>query len=90
MSGKHLLEITQSTTVPVPLWLLLTGVAGIFTLAFRIHSWETQLRDLSEAAKSSWTVGMEREAWMTFSSQNAIRYPDLAIPKARDIFDEIN
>jgi hypothetical protein len=86
MSTKRLLEISQSTTIPIPAWLLIIGVGGIFTLAYRIHEWESQLKTLKTAVDQAWTVPMEREAWMRFTSDNREKYPGLAAPNAVQIF----
>lgn len=86
MSTKRFLEITQSTTIPIPVWLILGGVAGIFTLSWRIHEWESQLEDVTKAANEAWTIPMEREAWYSFQAINADPYPKIKVPSVMQIF----
>ena len=60
--------------MPIPIWLLIPMVAGVWMLAFRIHAWETKLNGV-------WSYQMEREVWNEFSRLN----PGLAIPSSSEV-----
>lgn len=86
MSTKRFLEISQSAAIPIPAWLLILAVGGIFTLAYRIHEWESQLKSVSEAIDQAWTIPMEKETWSNFATDNRVAYPDLTTPDIMRIF----
>jgi hypothetical protein len=90
MSTKRFLEITQSTVVPIPAWLLILGCGGIFTLAYHIHEGKSQLNALTKAVNNAWTVPMEREVWNSFVSVNRDEYPKLKAPNATQVFRDNN
>lgn len=86
MSTKRFLEISQSAAIPIPAWLLILAIGGIFTLAYRVYEWESQLESVSKAIDQAWTVPMEKEAWSTFVSDNRMPYPDIRPPNIMQVF----
>lgn len=74
MSTKQLIQISRDTAIPVPLWLIIPTIAGIFFLAVRISQWEARLN-------SVWSYQMERESWSEYSRAN----PDAKIPNIAQI-----
>lgn len=86
MSTKRFLEISQSAAIPIPAWLLILAIGGIFTLAYRVHEWESQLERVTKAIDQAWTIPMEKETWSTFVTDNRMLYPDLRQPDIMRIF----
>lgn len=86
MSTKRFLEISQSAAIPIPAWLLILAVGGIFTLAYRIHEWESKLESMSKAINAAWTIPMEKESWSNYVTDNRMLYPDLRPPDVMRIY----
>lgn len=86
MSTKRLIEISQSAAIPIPAWLLILAVGGIFTLAYRVHEWESQLKSVTEAIDQAWTIPMEKETWSNFVTENRMKYPDMIPPNIMQVF----
>ena len=74
MSTKQLFQISRDTVIPIPIWLIVPAIAGVFFLAIRINQWEAKLNGV-------WSYQMERETWNEFSRLN----PDLRVPSATEI-----
>ena len=76
MTAEKLVALTKDTAIPISFALLIALIAGIWALAYRVHSWENRLKDIETGIQLGWSYHMEREAWKDFQRMN----PTLKIP----------
>lgn len=70
MTAQKITQITRDTGVYINIGLLIALVAGVWTLAARVITWERQLDDFERKLGDTWTYQMEREATIEWVQKN--------------------